>query len=158
MQKKERLMGLIMAVIISAAMGALSAFLVLKNNPQAAGGRPVPVMYLTNILLSITVGIIVSFVVPLGKIGKSLTMKAHAAPPSIKFILLNAIPMAVGNSLIVGTVLSLFGVFMGRMNMPAQVKQATPFFPMWLGSFWKTDNSDFAGQLYSFGTADTCRI
>jgi len=137
MRKKERLMGIIMSVIISSVMGALSAFLVLSNNPQAAAGRPVAAMYAINILLAIAVGIVVSLVVPLGKLGRMLTKKAGAQPPSIKFILLNSIPMAIGNSIIVGLIVSLFGVIMGRRGMPPEVAAATPFFPMWLGSWIK---------------------
>ena len=137
MRKKELLMGIIMSVIISTAMGALSAFLVLSSNPKAAGGRPVAAMYAINILLAIAVGIVVSLVVPLGKLGRKLTKKAGAQPPSIKFILLNSIPMAVGNSVIVGLIVSLFGVIMGRRGMPPEVAAATPFIPMWLGSWIK---------------------
>ena len=106
MRKKERLMGLIMAVVMSTAMGILAAFLVLQSNPQAAGGKPPVITYLINIALSVTVGIVVALVVPLGKIGKTLTMKANAAPPSLKFNLINSIPMAVGNTLIVSIVVS----------------------------------------------------
>lgn len=137
MRKKERLMGLIMAVVMSTAMGILAAFLVLQSNPQAAGGKPPVITYLINIALSVTVGIVVALVVPLGKIGKTLTMKANAAPPSLKFNLINSIPMAVGNTLIVSIVVSMFGVLMGRMNMPPEVARQTPFIPMWLGSWAK---------------------
>ena len=128
-------MGLIMAVIMSAAMGALASFLVLKNNPQAASGSSVTFMYISNILLSVVVGIVVALVIPLGKIAGFLTRKANAYPPSIKFILINSIPMSVGNSLAVGLIVSLFGVIVGRMKMPPAVQAATPLIPMWLGSW-----------------------
>ena len=136
MKKKERLMGLIMSIIMSAAMGALASFLVLKSNPQAAMGMPVPVMYISNILVSVTVGIIVCFVIPLGKLGRALAKAAHANPPGFKFTLLNSIPMAVGNSIIVGLVVSFFGVFMSRIKAPAEaVAQMPPLPIMWLGSY-----------------------
>ena len=42
MKKKERMMGLIMAILMSAAMGALAAFLVIKGNPDATKATPAP--------------------------------------------------------------------------------------------------------------------
>ena len=137
MRKKERLMGLIMSIIMSTAMGILVSFIVLRSNPQAGGGQPPIITYLVNIVLSIVVGIVVALVIPLGKIGKVLTMKANANPPSIKFNLLYSIPMAIGNTLFVGLTVSLFGVLMGRRNMPPEVARTTPLVPMWLGSWAK---------------------
>lgn len=137
MRKKERLMGLIMAIIMSIAMGILASFIVLWSNPQAAGGQPVVMTYLVNIVLSVVVGIVVALVIPLGKIGKTLTMKANANPPSIKYTLIYSIPMAIGNTLFVGLTVSLFGVLMGRRNMPPEVAHSIPLVPMWLGSWAK---------------------
>ena len=136
MKKKERKMGLIMAIIISLAMGVLVAFLIPKFNPQAAEQQPVAVRYISNILMSVVTGIIVSFIIPLGKIGRALTKKAGANPPSMKFTLLNSIPMAVGNTLIVSLVCSLVGVFMARSHMPPEaLASVPPFVPMWLVSW-----------------------
>lgn len=116
-------------------MGAVAAFLTLRNTPQAAAGRPVAVVYLTDILLSITVGIVVALVIPLGKLGRTLAMKTNANPPSPRFVLINSIPMSVGNTVIISFVVSLIGVILGRMNMPPAVQAATPFIPMWLGNW-----------------------
>ena len=138
MKKKERTMGLVMSIIMSAAMGALSAYLVMKGNPEATKSVPVPMMYISNILLSITVGIIVALCLPLGKMGRALAQKAHAKPPAMKFTLLNAIPFSVGNTLIVSLVVSFFGVAMGRSKAPASAVADMPPLPiMWLGSWGK---------------------
>ena len=138
MKKKERTMGLVMSIIMSAAMGALSAYLVMKGNPEATKSLPVPMMYISNILLSITVGIIVALCLPLGKMGRALAQKAHAKPPAMKFTLLNAIPFSVGNTLIVSLVVSFFGVAMGRSKAPASAVADMPPLPiMWLGSWGK---------------------
>ena len=138
MKKKERTMGLVMSIIISAAMGALASFIVIKTNPEAAQAQPIPMMYISNIVLSIIVGIIVALVLPLGKLGRNLAAKANANPPTMKFTLINSIPMAIGNSLIIGLILSAFGVFMGRNNAPSEVvAQMPPFIIMWLSSYAK---------------------
>ena len=138
MKKKERTMGLVMSIIISAAMGALASFIVIKTNPEAAQAQPIPMMYISNIVLSIIVGIIVALVLPLGKLGRNLAAKANANPPTMKFTLINSIPMAIGNSLIIGLILSAFGVFMGRNNAPSEVvAQMPPFVIMWLSSYAK---------------------
>ena len=136
MKKKERTMGLVMSIIISAAMGALAAFLVLKTNSQAAGSAPVPMMYISNILVSVIIGVIVALVIPLGKLGRGLAAKANANPPSMKFTLLNALPLSIGNTIIVSFFCSLFGVFMGRRGAPAEaLAHMPPFFVMWFGSW-----------------------
>ena len=136
MAKKEKMMGLVMTIIISIAMGALASFLVLKTQPQAAKGTPVPMLYISNILMSVLVGLIVYRFVPLGKMGRGLAAKFGANPPGTKFDLLNAIPLSVGNTLIISIVVSLFGVLMGRAKAPAGA-ELPPFITMWLGS-WAT--------------------
>ena len=95
MKKKMFLMGLIMSLIISVAMGLLSSFLLILFNPDIVKSSPVPVIYLLNTLASLITGLIVFFVVPLGKLGAALTVKAGVRPPSLKFTLLNAIPSKV---------------------------------------------------------------
>ena len=138
MKKKERLMGLVMAIIISLAMGVLVAYLIPKINPQAGEMQPAPIRYISNILLSVTVGIIVAFVIPLGKIGKNLAATAGANPPSFKFTLINSIPLSVGNTIIVSLVCSIVGVLMARSHAPAEALAQMPPFPvMWLGSWAK---------------------
>ena len=138
MKKKERTMGLIMAIIISLAMGILVAALIPMISPQAAESQPVAIRYISNILMSVITGIIVAFVVPLGKLGRSLAAKAGANPPSFKFTLLNAIPLSAGNTIIVSLICSFFGVLMGRSHAPAeQLAHMPPFAAMWLLSWAK---------------------
>ena len=126
-----------MTIVISIAMGALATFIVLKTNAQAAEGMPHAIMYIMNILLSAVLGVIISLFIPLGKLGRGLAAKANANPPSMKFYLLNAIPMSVGNSIIIGLILSLVGVLMGRSRAPAEALAQMPPMPvMWLSSFF----------------------
>ena len=137
MKKKERIVGLVMTIIISMAMGSLANFILLKTNAQAAEGMPHAIMYISNILLSVVLGVIISLFLPLGKLGRGLAAKAKANPPSLKFYLLNAIPMSVGNSIIIGLILSLVGVLMGRSRAPAEALAQMPPMPvMWLSSFF----------------------
>ncbi len=136
--KKERLVGIIMSIIISAVMGVVSAALVIKNNPEAVKYTPVAMLYISNIALSIVIGVIIALVIPLGKLGAMLARKANANPPGIKFFLLNAIPNSVGNTLIISLILSFVGVLTARMKLPAEaLSQLPPFAVMWLGNWLK---------------------
>lgn len=146
MKKKERLMGLIMAIIISAVMGVCATFLVRLFNKQAAEQSPLIAMLLLNIVLSIVLGVIISLVLPLGKLGRKLAAAAHANPPSFKFTLLNSLPISVINTIIIGFLLSGLGVGMARMGIrrsappevAAQILGSMPPFPiMWAISFFE---------------------
>lgn len=134
--KKDRLVGIIMSIIISAVMGAVSAALVIKNNPESV--RYTPAAMISNIALSVVLGVIIALVVPLGRLGAMLARKANANPPGIKFFLINAIPNSVGNTLIISLILSLVGVLTARMRLPAEaLSQLPPFAVMWLGNWFK---------------------
>ena len=136
--KKERLVGIIMSIIISAVMGVVSAALVIRNNPEAVRYTPVEMLYISNIALSIVIGVIIALVIPLGKLGAMLARKANANPPGIKFFLLNAIPNSVGNTLIISLILSFVGVLTARMKLPAEaLNQLPPFAVMWLGNWFR---------------------
>ena len=136
MEKKERAVGLTMTVLVSAAMGAVASYLVLKTNPQAAVAVSAPVMYGSNIVLSVILGLVISLVIPLGKLGRVLAKKANANPPGIGFTLLNALPFAVGNTALISLALSFLGVFMARSHIPAEALARMPPLPvMWLGSW-----------------------
>ena len=136
--KKERLVGIIMSIIISAVMGVVSAALVIRNNPEAVKYTPVAMLYISNIALSIVIGVIIALVIPLGKLGAMLARKANANPPGIKFFLLNAIPNSVGNTLIISLILSFVGVLSARMKLPAEaLSHLPPFAVMWLGSWMR---------------------
>lgn len=136
MQKKERAMGLTMTVLSSAVMGAIASYLVLKTNAQAAVSTPAPVMYGSNIALSIILGLVISFVLPLGKLGGALAKKANANPPGIAFTLLHALPSAIGSTTLISLALSFLGVFMARSHIPAEALAHMPPLPvMWLSSW-----------------------
>lgn len=136
--KKERLVGIIMSIIISAVMGVVSAALVIKNNPEAVKYTPAAMLYISNIALSIVIGVIIALVIPLGKLGAMLARKANANPPGIKFFLLNAIPNSVGNTLIISLILSFVGVLTARLKLPPEaLNQLPPFAVMWLGNWFK---------------------
>lgn len=138
MKKKTRSMNITMTVLMSAAMGAIASYLVLKTNPQAAAATPAPMMYASNIIMSVILGFISALVLPFGKWGRGLANKAKAKPSSFKFTLLNSIPLAVGNTVVLSLILSFLGVFMARRGAPAQaVAQMPPLPVMWLGSWAK---------------------
>ncbi|MCR5803025.1 MAG: hypothetical protein K6G47_02070 [Clostridia bacterium] len=135
---KERLVGVIMSVFVSIAMGAVSAALVIHTNPDATKAHSAGLIYASNILLSVVIGMIIAIALPLGKLGASLARKAKATPPSIKFILLNAIPNSVGNTLIISMILSFVGVLTARLKLPEDVLSTLPpFVIMWLGNWTK---------------------
>ena len=136
--KKERLVGIIMSVIVSAAMGLVSAILVIYTNPDSLKAHSAIMIYAMNIILSVILGILTGLFLPLGKMGAALARKANAVPPSMKYILLNAIPNSVGNTIIISLILSFAGVFSARANIPADILATLPPFPvMWLGSWIK---------------------
>lgn len=136
MKSKELKMNLIMATVISLAMGILVAILLPIVNPQSAS-QPVPIRFISNILMSLVVGLIVAIVIPLGKLGRALATKCGAFPPSMKFNLLNAIPLSVGNTIIVSLACSIMGVVMARKNMPPEVLANVTFGQMWFGGWVK---------------------
>ena len=131
MKKQERTIGLVMAVIMSIAMGIVAA-VVIYNDPKAQT-PPFPIFCLINLVESIIVGLLVALFIPLGKMGQALCKKAKAMPPSLKFNLLNSIPLAIGNSLIVSTVVSFINVAQAHAKIPTE--QAPPLFAMWFGSW-----------------------
>lgn len=136
--RKERLVGLIVSVFVSAAMGLVSAVLVTTTNPDSLRAHSSALIYASNIILSVIIGLVIAFIIPFGKIGASLARKAGAYPPSMKFIFINAIPNSVGNTFLISLILSFVGVFTARMKIPAEILPTLPPLPvMWLGSWIK---------------------
>jgi len=135
---KERLVGLIVSFFVSASMGLVSAVLVTTTNPDSLRAHSSALIYASNIILSVIIGLVIAFIIPFGKIGTSLARKAGAYPPSMKFIFINAIPNSVGNTVIISFILSFVGVFTARMKIPAEILPTLPPLPvMWLGSWVK---------------------
>lgn len=138
MKKKEKLVNIIMAIIISAIMGVLFAFLT-RNNADAKALEnmpPAPVAYILSILESITVGVILALIIPMGKWGRGLAAKAGATPPSMKFTLLNSIPFAVINAITISAICSFIGVATSYGHIEDPNKPA--MIVMWLGNWLKT--------------------
>ena len=135
MKKKERLVNIIMAIIISAFMGILFGFITRNNaDPKALETMPpAPVTYLINMLESITVGVIVALIIPMGRMGRALAAKFGATPPSMKFNLINSIPFAVINSVLVSAICSFIGIATAYGNIGDPNKPS--LFVMWLGSW-----------------------
>ena len=128
-------MGIIMAILISAAMGAIASYLVRNTGPSAATASQAPALisYGTNIGLSIILGLIIALILPLGKLGRGLAKKANADPPGFKFTVLNALPISIINTILISLALSAFGVFQARANIPEG--QKPPFLAMWIPSW-----------------------
>jgi hypothetical protein len=136
--QKERLVGVIVSIIVSASMGVVSAVLVVSANPESVKTQSPALIYASNIILSIILGVIIALIIPLGRLGAALARKAGAYPPSFKFILLNAIPISAGNTFIISLLLSFVGVATARMKLPAAALSHLPPFPvMWLGNWIK---------------------
>lgn len=135
MRKKERKVSIIMAIILSTVMGIMFALLARKNADAKAleNMPPVAVMLITSVLESITAGVILVLILPLGKAGRVLASKAGANPPSMKFTLLNSIPFAVVSSVFVSAIVSLISVASSRGKMPAE--EVEPLLSMWAGSW-----------------------
>ncbi len=135
MKKKERKVNIIMAVIMSAVMGLLFAFIArMTADPQQLKNMPpVPVMIITSLLESITIGIIVALIIPMGRMGRSLAAKAGARPGSMKFNALNSIPFAVINGVILSAICSFINIAQAHAKMPAD--KADPLFKMWFSNW-----------------------
>jgi hypothetical protein len=119
-------------------MGVVSAVLVTTTNPDSLKAHSAGLIYASNIILSVILGAIIAFIIPFGKIGASMARKAGAVPPSMKFILINALPISIGNTFIISFILSFVGVLTARMKLPAETLSHLPPFPiMWLGNWGK---------------------
>ncbi|MBP5180173.1 MAG: hypothetical protein J6127_02675 [Clostridiales bacterium] len=138
MAKKERLVGIIMAVIMSAAMGIIMALIVrMTSDANAlASMPPAPVMVITSVLESIVVGVIIVLIFPLGKMGRVLAAKAGATPPGIRFTLLNSIPFALINALGCSIIVCFINVAVAHSHIPADV--APPLMVMFLKQWAST--------------------
>lgn len=138
MQKKEKAMGLIMAIIVSAIMGLIFPIVARKiASPEAlASMPPVAIMLISSVIESVIVGIIVAIVIPIGKMGRAMTIRANARPGSLKFNLINSIPFAVINAILVSAIVSFISVAQSYAHIPAGEKPPLPI--MWFGSWLPT--------------------
>ena len=138
MKNKEKLVTIIMTVIMCTAMGLLFAFLARKSaNEQALMTMPpAPVMYITSILESNIVGIILALIIPMGKLGKALAARFNAVPPSMKFTTLNSLPFAVISAFLVSAICCFISIAQSHAKIPAEA--APPLMAMWFGSWIRT--------------------
>ena len=105
---------------------------------ESASQAPALISYGTNIVLSVILGLLIALLLPFGKWGRKLADKAGAKPPAFKFTLLNAIPLAVGNTILISLALSAFGVWQARSNAALEaLAHMPPFLVMWLPSWAK---------------------
>ncbi|MCR5214200.1 MAG: hypothetical protein K6E10_07265 [Eubacterium sp.] len=142
MKKKEMKVNIIMAVIISAIMGLLFVFVARgmagRQNPHALESMPpLPVMLITSLLESIVVGLIVAIIIPIGKLGRGLATKLNAKPGSLKFTLLNSIPFALINAIIVSAVCSFISIAQSHAHAAPQANMP-PLMVHWLGQWLAT--------------------
>lgn len=138
MRRKNRVMSFTMSALMSAVMGVVASYLVLKTNAQAAAVTPAPVMYASNIVLSVILGLVSAAFLPFAKWGRTLADKARAKPPGFRFTVLNALPLSAGNTVFISLILSFPGVFMARRGAPAEaLAHMPPLLAMWLGSWAK---------------------
>ncbi len=137
MKKKELTISIIIATIISIAMGFLATLLVRlgADEKELSTMPPAAIMYILSILESVIVGIICAVLLPLGKLGMAFARKCNANPPGMKFNLINSIPLAVGNSIIVSAVVCFINVAQAHSHIPKE--EAPPLFPMFLGGWLK---------------------
>ena len=75
------------------------------------------------------------FAYPFGKWGRALAAKHKAFPPTMKFTMLNCLPISVGCSTIVGCVVSFIKTAQAHAKIPPQA--APPLLAMWLPSWLK---------------------
>ena len=136
MRKKERLVNIIMATVLSAFMGAVACFVMRTGmNEEQLSSNPAFIMYLSSILESIIVGVFLVIVIPFGKWGRMLAGKFGANPPGMKFTCLNSIPVSVGSAVLVSCAVSFINVFIAHSKIPADA--APPLLAMWFPNWLK---------------------
>ena len=137
-EKKSKRVSIIMAIIMSSVMGLLFPFLVrMKASPEALKSMgPAPVMYISSLVESIIVGVIVVLIIPLGKCGILLARKLNAQPPTLKFNFLNGLPISVVSALIVSGICSFTSMAISHSHMPKDI--APPLLQMWFGTWFKS--------------------
>lgn len=137
MEKKARKVNILMAVIISIVMGILFTFITRgAADPKALESMPpAPAAYLISVLESVVVGVVIALIIPMGKLGSGLAAKFGANPPSFKFTILNSIPFAVINAILISAICSFLGVASSYGHIMDPNKP--PLVIMWLTNWLK---------------------
>ena len=132
MGKKGKIIDIIMAVIMSLAIGALATFLARRGKSyEEPQHMPLAGMLIKGLIESVVLGVIVILIFPIGKWGKALADKVKVHPPGIKFSLINAIPYTLVNTTVVGGILSFINIMKAHGEMP---DPKPPLIMMWLRS------------------------
>ena len=122
---------IIVSVIMSIAMGLVSSIFVAQN--PSAKIPPFPVFCLLNITESIVAGIFVALFIPLQKISEALVKNIKSGRSSAKYGLLYAIPLAIGNGLIVSGCVSFINIAVAHSRM--DIESRPPILLMWTSSW-----------------------
>ena len=132
MKKKEKVIDLIMAVVMSLVIGTIAVFLARRGRSyEELQHMPLAGMLISGLIESVVLGLIVVLIFPMGKWGKGLADKVKAHPPGLKFSLINSIPYTLINTIVVGGILSFVNVMRAHAKMS---DPKPPVIMMWLKS------------------------
>ena len=129
-RKTNRLIVIVMAVLMSLAMGIVAS--VIVYNTPGAVTPPFPILCMLNVGESVVVGVLIALFIPFHKLGMYFTRNIKRG--SLLYVLLFSIPYSIGNGVIVSTVVSFVNIAAAHSRIdPAY---APPLFIMWFMS-WK---------------------
>ena len=123
--KTNRLINIVMAVLMSVAMGLVASVVVFNTTDSMT--TPFPIFCLLNVGQSIIVGILVAILIPFHKAGMYLTRNIKNS--SLIYYLIFSIPNALGNAVIVSAAVSFMNIAAAYSKMDPT--HAPPLFIMW---------------------------
>ncbi|MBQ1492349.1 MAG: hypothetical protein IIZ39_10355 [Blautia sp.] len=139
-KKKQRKMALTMSICMPIIM-CIVVNLILRygGGPQAEAARNAPLINtIIMTLATMVIVMIITMILPLGKIGPALARKFHVEPPSFLFMACNVLPVTLFNTLFFSTVLSMIGVWQARSHASEEaLAQMPPFLVMWVPGWIK---------------------
>jgi len=135
LDQRKKKVGLVMTLIMSIMMGIVATLISRSGMPPQAlaTAPPLPVMMLSNVLMSVVVGILIWLIIPSAKWGGALVAKAKAFPGTFKFTALNCLPISAVNSIIISMVVSFINVSQSHAQIPAGF--APPLGAMWFSAW-----------------------
>ena len=137
LKQRKKLIGFIMTLLMSTVMGIVATFLARRGMPPQglAMAPPLSIMMITNVLLSLSVGILLWLIVPAARVGAAMAAKAKARPGSFKATALNCLPISFLNSTMISIVVSFINVSRSHAQIPPGF--APPLGEMWFSSWIK---------------------
>jgi ferredoxin-NADP reductase len=137
LKQRKKAIGLIMTLIMSTIMGVVATILARRGMPPQAlaMAAPLPVMMITHVLLSLSVGFLAWLLIPAAKVGGALVAKANARPGSFKATALNCLPVSFSNSTIISIIVCFINVSKSHAKIPPAF--APPLGAMWFSSWIK---------------------